>query len=67
MQFGSEFRGKKCARCGHVVESDPAFEDDLWFHRACMEKGKQELRRANEIAVCFAFPPIPAVGDIATF
>lgn len=66
MQFGDDFHSKKCARCGRVIESDPAFEDALWFHRVCLEKGKQELRRANEIAVRFGVPPIPA-GDVATF
>jgi hypothetical protein len=57
MQFGHDFQGKKCARCRREIHSDPAFEDDLWYHRMCLEQGKKELQRANEIAARFGFPP----------
>ena len=56
MQLGNDFQGKKCARCRREIYNDPAFEDALWYHRVCLEQGKKELQRANEIAARFGFP-----------
>ena len=36
MQLGNDFQGKKCARCRGEIHNDPAFEDALWYHRACL-------------------------------
>jgi len=41
MQLDQAFQGKKCARCRQALQSDPAFDDDLWYHRACLEEGKK--------------------------
>jgi hypothetical protein len=57
MQLGPEFQGKKCARCRRAIESDAAFEDDLWYHRTCLEEGKRDLQRAHELATRFGFSP----------
>jgi hypothetical protein len=54
MQLGNAFQGKKCARCQQPIESDPAFADDLWYHRTCLEEGKRALHRAQELAVRFS-------------
>ena len=54
-QLGSEFQGKKCARCRQAIQSDPALEDDLWYHRTCLEEGKRALHRAEELAARFGF------------
>ena len=50
IQLGNTFQGKKCARCRQTIQSDPAFADDLWYHRTCLEEGKRALQRAQEIA-----------------
>jgi len=55
MQLGSEFQGEKCARCRQVIQSEPAFADDLWYHRTCLEEGKRALQRAEELAARFGF------------
>jgi hypothetical protein len=55
MQLGEAFQGKKCARCRHVIESGPAFADDLWYHRTCLEEGKRALQRAQKLAARFGF------------
>lgn len=57
MQLGNDFQGKQCARCRREMHSDPAFEDALWYHRVCLEQGKQGLQRANAMAARFGFPP----------
>lgn len=57
MQLGDVFQGKKCARCRQAIQSDPAFEDNLWYHPACLEEGKRALRRAQELAARFGFAP----------
>ena len=57
MQLGNEFQGEKCARCRRVIHSDPAFEDGLWYHRTCLEEGKRDLQRAQELAARFGFSP----------
>ena len=53
MQLDQAFQGKKCARCRQALQSDPAFDDDLWYHRACLEEGKKALQRAHELAARF--------------
>jgi hypothetical protein len=53
MQLGKTFQGKKCARCQHVIQSDPAFADNLWFHRTCLEESERVLHRAQELAARF--------------
>ena len=55
MELGNAFQGKKCARCRQALQSDPAFDDDLWYHRACLEEGKRALQRAQELAARFGF------------
>jgi hypothetical protein len=57
MPLGNAFHGKKCARCRQAIQSDPAFEDDLWYHRPCLEEGKRALQRAQELAARFGFGP----------
>ena len=47
------FQGKKCARCRQVIQSDPAFADDLWYHRSCLEEGQRALQRAQALAARF--------------
>ena len=41
MQLDQAFQGKTCAYCRQALQSDPAFDDDLWYHRACLEEGKK--------------------------
>ena len=53
IQLGNTFQGKTCARCRQAIESDPAFADDLWYHRTCLEEGQRALQRAQELAVRF--------------
>ena len=55
MQLGHVCEGKKCACCRQVIQSDPAFEDDLCYHRACLEEGKKALQRAHDLAACFGY------------
>lgn len=62
MQLGNDFHGKKCARCRRDICTDPALEDALWYHRVCLEQGKKELHRANEIAARFGFSPVPLIS-----
>ena len=57
MQLDHAFQGKKCARCRQAIQSDPAFADQLWFHRACLEEGKRALRRAQQLAAGFGCVP----------
>jgi hypothetical protein len=61
-QLGNAFQGNKCARCRQPIQSDPAFDDDLWYHRACLEEGKRALQRAHELAARFGLGP----GDSRT-
>jgi hypothetical protein len=55
IQLGNTFQGKKCAHCQQAIESDPAFADDLWYHRTCLEEGKRALQHAQELAARFGF------------
>ena len=55
VQLGNTFQGKKCARCRQVIQSDPVFADDLWYHRTCLEEGQRALQRAQELATRFGF------------
>jgi hypothetical protein len=55
MQLGNTFQGQKCARCRQAIPSDPAFADNLWFHRTCLEEGERALHRAQKLAVRFGF------------
>jgi len=57
MQLGNAFQGKKCARCRQPIQSDPAFDDQLWFHRACLNEGTRALQRAQELAAGFGYVP----------
>jgi len=57
MQLGYAFQGKKCNRCRQAIQSDPAFDDHLWYHRTCLEEGKRDLQRAQKLAVHFGFVP----------
>ena len=57
MQLDQAFQGKTCAYCRQALQSDPAFDDDLWYHRACLEEGKRALQRAQELAARFGFGP----------
>jgi hypothetical protein len=62
MQLGNAFQGKKCTRCRQVIQSDPAFEDHLWYHRACLEEGKRALQRAQGLTACFGFVSVDSRG-----
>ena len=55
LQLGNTFQRKKCARCRQAIQSDPAFADDLWYHRPCLEEGKRALQHAQELAAHFGF------------
>ena len=57
MQFSNAFQGGKCARCRQAIQSDPAFDDHLWYHRPCLEEGTRALQRAHELAARFGFVP----------
>jgi hypothetical protein len=58
MQLGNAFYGQKCARCRQAIQSEPAFDDELWYHRVCLEEGKRALQRAEELAARFGFGPL---------
>jgi hypothetical protein len=53
MQRGKICQGQKCARCRQTIQSDPAFDDELWYHRTCLEEGQRALQRAQELATRF--------------
>jgi len=53
MQLGNTFHGQKCARCRQPIQSDPACDDVLWYHRACLEEGTRALQRAEALAARF--------------
>ena len=57
MHLGKACQGNKCARCRQPIQSDPAFDDVLWYHRACLEEGKRALQRAEELAARFGCMP----------
>lgn len=57
MQFGNAFQGKKCARCRQPIQSDPAFDEQLWFHRACLNDGTRALQRAQDLAASYGCVP----------
>ena len=57
MQLDQVFQRQKCARCRQAIQSDPVFEDNLWYHHACLEEGRRALQRANELAARFGFVP----------
>ena len=54
------FPRKKCARCRHAIYSDPAFDEHLWYHRACLDEGTRALQRAHALAAYFGV--VPAVS-----
>jgi hypothetical protein len=54
-QLGHTLQGKKCARCRQEIESDPAFADDLWYHRTCLEEGIRALQHAQALTASFGF------------
>ena len=57
MQFDQAFQGQKCARCRQVIQSDPTFDDHLWYHRPCLEEGTRALQRAHALAARFGSVP----------
>jgi hypothetical protein len=57
MQLGNAFQGNKCARCRQPIQSDPAFDDHLWYHRPCLDEGIRALQRAEELAARFGCVP----------
>jgi len=61
MPRDQERQGKKCARCRHAIQSDAAFDEHLWFHRACLEEGQRALQRAHALAARFG--GVPADGS----
>jgi len=56
-QFSKAFHEGKCARCRQAIQSDPAFDDHLWYHRPCLEEGTRALQRAHELAARFGVVP----------
>jgi hypothetical protein len=58
MQLDHPSEEQKCARCKQVIQSDPVFDEPLWFHRLCLEEGKRALQRAQELAARFGFAPV---------
>ena len=57
MQFSKAFQGGKCARCRQALQSDPAFDGHLWYHRPCLEEGTRALQRAHALAARFGCVP----------
>ena len=55
MQLGNPCHGHTCARCRQAIQSDPAFDDALWYHRTCLEEGQRALQGAQELAIRFGF------------
>jgi hypothetical protein len=58
MQLGNAVQEKKCARCRQALQSDAVCEDELWYHRTCLEEGKRALQRAEELAARFGCMPV---------
>ena len=58
VQRGHAFHGQKCARCRQPIQSDPVFDDVLWYHRACLEEGIRALQHAEELAARFGGVPV---------
>jgi hypothetical protein len=58
MQLGNACQEKKCARCRQALQSDAVCEDELWYHRTCLEEGKRALQRAEELAARFSCVPV---------
>jgi hypothetical protein len=63
MQFSHGVPGGKCARCRQAIQSDPACDDYLWYHRSCLEEGTRALQRAHALAAHFGVVP----ADSRTF
>jgi len=64
MPLGNAFQGNKCARCRQPIQSDPAFDDHLWYHRICLDEGRRALRRAQELAARFGgMPAVSRSGE----
>ena len=57
-QRNQAFQGQKCARCRQAIQSDPACDDHLWYHRPCLEEGIRALQRAHELAARFGLVPM---------
>jgi hypothetical protein len=60
MQRGKACHGHKCARCRQPIQSDPACNDVLWYHRACLEEGKRALQHAEALAARVSCVPVDA-------
>ena len=68
MQGDYAFQGQKCARCRQAIQSDPACDEYLWYHRTCLAEGTRALQRAHELAACFGVArasPLPGRGTPA--
>ena len=57
MQLDKTCQEKKCARCRQALQSDPVFDDHLWYHRRCLDEGMRALQRAHELAARFGCVP----------
>ena len=57
MPLDQAFQGQKCARCRQVIQSDPAFDEHLWYHRPCLEEGTRALQRAHALTARFGVVP----------
>ena len=60
MEFSTAFQGGKCASCRQAIQSDPVFDDHLWYHRPCLEEGTRALQRDHELAARFGCVPANA-------
>lgn len=60
MQLGHVLHGQKCARCRQPLQSDPACDGVLWYHRPCLEEGQRALQHAEELAARFRSVPVDA-------
>jgi hypothetical protein len=49
---------KKCARCRRAIHSDPVLDDELWYHRPCLEEGQRALQWAHALAARFGCVPV---------
>jgi hypothetical protein len=47
IQLSTPFHGKTCARCRHVIQSDPAWTEDRWYQRLCLDEGTRAVARAG--------------------
>ena len=49
---------KKCVRCRKCLGTrNITYRADAYYHIVCWDEGERELKRANDIAARFGFPP----------